>query len=240
MVKASPVSTTAKRRIGDGLSTCRIHPLIGVKPHTHTHTRARTHTHTHTQLNRFTALFPGPPGWGSARRNPLLDFMVQGKITEANTPTTRLGATPSGLITDPPPLSLHFTPDALLAATLPIYPGLGQAANMLACIPSGFRLLRRTPSLEIAPTTLAQTTRQTTKILCVVTCLHSRKRNIFHPMTVNFDLWPWPSSSTWICLRWTMTPNVKDHLVQVIVQTQTHTHTPDHCFTWTIKVEIWL
>jgi len=28
---------------------------------------------------RFTALFPGPPGWASARRE-LLDFMVQGKI----------------------------------------------------------------------------------------------------------------------------------------------------------------
>jgi len=29
--------------------------------------------------NRFTALFPGPSGWASARRE-LLDFMVQGKI----------------------------------------------------------------------------------------------------------------------------------------------------------------
>jgi len=29
--------------------------------------------------NRFTAVFPGPPGWASARRE-LLDFMVQGKI----------------------------------------------------------------------------------------------------------------------------------------------------------------
>jgi len=29
--------------------------------------------------NRFTALFPGPPGWASARRE-LLDFMVQMKI----------------------------------------------------------------------------------------------------------------------------------------------------------------
>jgi len=38
-------------------------------------------------------LFPGPPGWASARRE-LLDFMVQGK---ADTPTSRLGATPSGL-----------------------------------------------------------------------------------------------------------------------------------------------
>jgi len=30
--------------------------------------------------NRFTALFPGPPGWASARRE-LLDFMVQGKTS---------------------------------------------------------------------------------------------------------------------------------------------------------------
>ena len=29
--------------------------------------------------NRFTALFPGPPGWAGARRE-LLDFVVQGKI----------------------------------------------------------------------------------------------------------------------------------------------------------------
>jgi len=33
----------------------------------------------HHHHNRFTALFPGPPGWASARRE-LLDFMVQGKI----------------------------------------------------------------------------------------------------------------------------------------------------------------
>ena len=33
--------------------------------------------HTH---NRFMALFLGPPGWAGARRNLLLDFMVQGKI----------------------------------------------------------------------------------------------------------------------------------------------------------------
>jgi len=32
-------------------------------------------------------------------------------------------------ITSPP----FFMPDALPAATLPIYPGLGQAVNMLAC-----------------------------------------------------------------------------------------------------------
>ena len=38
-----------------------------------------THTHTH---NRFTALFLGLPGWAGARRNLLLDFVVQGKTTD--------------------------------------------------------------------------------------------------------------------------------------------------------------
>jgi len=71
-----------------------------------------------------------------SRRN-LLDFMVQGNIIEADTPTIRLGATLSGLISHPPPSSPIFTPDALPATTLPIYLGLGQAPNMLACIPSG-------------------------------------------------------------------------------------------------------
>jgi len=58
--------------------------------------------------------------------------MVQGEISEA-------GATPSRLpvISDPPPSSPIFIPDALPAATLPLHPGLGQAPNMLACIPSG-------------------------------------------------------------------------------------------------------
>ena len=87
--------------------------------------------------NHFTALFPGLPGWTGVRRNLLLDFMLQGGISEADTPTMRLGATTSGLISDPRPSSHIFAPDALPAVTLPIYPGLGQAPNMLACIPSG-------------------------------------------------------------------------------------------------------
>jgi len=69
--------------------------------------------------------------------NLLRDFMVQGEISEADTPTIQLGATLSGLISDPPRSSSIFTPDALPATTLPIYPGLEQAPNMLACIPSG-------------------------------------------------------------------------------------------------------
>jgi len=53
----------------------------------------------------------------------LLDFMVQEKITEADTPTVHTDTTPSGLPVPPPPSSPHFTQNALSAATLPIYPG---------------------------------------------------------------------------------------------------------------------
>jgi len=35
-------------------------------------------------------------------------LMVQGKITEVDTPTVQLGATPSELISEPPPSSPHF------------------------------------------------------------------------------------------------------------------------------------
>jgi len=37
--------------------------------------------------------------------NLLLDFMVQEEISEADTPTIRLNANPSGLISDQPPSS---------------------------------------------------------------------------------------------------------------------------------------
>jgi len=73
----------------------------------------------------------------------LLDFMEQGKITEAGTSTIRLGVTSSGRISDPPPSSPIFTPDALPAANLPLHPGLKQAPNMLACIPSGTNIMKQ-------------------------------------------------------------------------------------------------
>jgi len=62
---------------------------------------------------------------------------MQEKITEADTLTIWLRTTPSGLISDPPQHPPIFNPDALPAATLPLYPGLGQAPNMLACVPDG-------------------------------------------------------------------------------------------------------
>ena len=76
-----------------------------------------SHTHTHTHTQPYYGPFTGLPRWAVARRN-LLDFMVPGKITEAETPTIRQGATPSGLISDPGPSSclflrrIHFLPQA--------------------------------------------------------------------------------------------------------------------------------
>jgi len=67
----------------------------------------------------------------------LKDFMVQGKITEADALTIRLDATPSGLSVPPPPSSPIFMPSALSVATLAIYPGLGQAPNNAGCTPGG-------------------------------------------------------------------------------------------------------
>jgi len=97
------------------------------------------------------ALCPGLPGWTGTRRDihPLtleidfsgrwsviiLNIKRMGKITEASALTIQLDATPSGRPMPPPPHPPSFTPDALPAATLPIYPGLGQAPYMLYYIP---------------------------------------------------------------------------------------------------------
>jgi len=67
----------------------------------------------------------------------LKDFMVQGKITEADAHTIRLDATPSGLSVPPPPSSPILMPSALSVATLTIYPGLGQAPNNAGCTLGG-------------------------------------------------------------------------------------------------------
>jgi len=101
-------------------------------------------THSHTTVLR--PLFRDHPGEPVPQEEIFFwtKFMVQGKITEADTPTIRLRATPSRLISDPPPSPpLFFTPDVLPAATIPIYPGLRQAPNMLDCTPSGFVSINR-------------------------------------------------------------------------------------------------
>ena len=69
-------------------------------------------------------------------------FWCKMKITQADVPTIRidchLTATRSRLIGAPTSaIPTIFMPDTLPSTTLPIYPGLGQAPNMLACIHSG-------------------------------------------------------------------------------------------------------
>jgi len=75
-----------------------------------------THTHTHTH-NRFTALFPGPPGWASARRE-LLDFMAQRKINGGRHTDHPAGCQSIRTNQCPPTPSPHilYRPDALPAA----------------------------------------------------------------------------------------------------------------------------
>ena len=70
----------------------------------HTLTLAPPHHHL-----RFTALFPGPPGRAGARRE-LLTLWCKGRLTEADTPTIRLGATPSGLTSAHLHHLPHFSP----------------------------------------------------------------------------------------------------------------------------------
>jgi len=57
--------------------------------------------------NHFMALFPGPPGWASARRE-LLDFMVQGKINRGRHTDHPAGCHFLRTNQCPPPPSPHF------------------------------------------------------------------------------------------------------------------------------------
>jgi len=65
-------------------------------------------------------------------------FWSKMKIKQADAPTIWMDCHPSRLIGAPTSaIPTIFTQNALPYTTLPIYPGLGQAPNMLACIPSG-------------------------------------------------------------------------------------------------------
>ena len=84
--------------------------------------------------------FSGTTRVSRCQKKSLLDFVVQGEISEADTLTIRLGATPSLLISDRPPSFPYFYAGCPSCTTLRIYTDLGQAPNMLACIPSGLVL----------------------------------------------------------------------------------------------------
>ena len=67
-------------------------------------------THTHAHHNHFTALFPGHPGEPVPEEN-FWTLWCKGRLTEADRPTIRLGATPSGLTS----AHLHHPPIFLQA-----------------------------------------------------------------------------------------------------------------------------
>jgi len=83
-----------------------------------------TTEHTHIP---FMALFQDYSGEPVPEDIFFWTFIVQGKITEADTPTSRLGAIPSGLRSDPPPSSPHFYAGYpfFRCATLPTLSWLG-------------------------------------------------------------------------------------------------------------------
>jgi len=85
-----------------------------------------SNTHTH---NHFTALWTlSGTTWVSWYQkvtfHHLLDFLMQHRQTHQQSRWTAISAIPT-----------IFMTDAQLGKTLPIYPGMGQAPNMLACIP---------------------------------------------------------------------------------------------------------
>jgi len=86
-------------------------------------------THTHTLSWPFVRDYFGGP----VPEDTILDFILRGmgKTIKSRMPMIRLHATPSGPSMPHLHLRRRFTPDALPAATLPIYHGLGQAPNML-------------------------------------------------------------------------------------------------------------
>jgi len=66
--------------------------------------------------NGFMVLFPGPPGEPVPEEN-FWTLWCKGRLTEADTPTIRVGATPSGLITAHSTIPhMFYRPDALSAA----------------------------------------------------------------------------------------------------------------------------
>ena len=73
----------------------------------------RTHTHTHTHTHK---LFLGPPGWELVSEENFWTLWCKGILTEADTQTIRLGATPSGLSSAHRNHPIFYRPDALPAS----------------------------------------------------------------------------------------------------------------------------
>ena len=92
--------------------------------------------------NRFMALFLGPPGWAGARIEG-----CKGRLTEADTLTILLGATPSGLTS----AHLHHPP-FFLQAGCPSCRPTNKSANrvdfFLVCLWWFFCILPSSPSID--------------------------------------------------------------------------------------------
>jgi len=78
------------------------YPRLHILPCTSMYELLTTHHHI-----RFTALFPGPPGWAGARRE-LLDFMVQGEIHRCRHTNPPAGRHSIRTNQCPPPPSPHI------------------------------------------------------------------------------------------------------------------------------------
>ena len=103
----------------------------------------RHHTHAHTQPF-YNLPYPGEPvseeaftySYGDTRH--LLGFMVQGEDKRGRHTNNPAGHHPMWTTSATTSIiPTIFTLDALPVATLPIYPGLGQAPSMLGEIPGG-------------------------------------------------------------------------------------------------------
>jgi len=96
--------------------------------------KSRTHTQPFYSSLDFVRDNPGELVPEGTFRH-ILDFLLQNEDnTGRHTPTIQMDCHPSRLIGAPiSAIPIIFTPDALLGTTLPIYHGLEQALNMLAC-----------------------------------------------------------------------------------------------------------
>jgi len=112
---SQPVTNTASVIVTDTLVVLIIVIIIIIR---------HNHYTTHHHHNHFTALFPGPSGSAGARRKLLLDFMVLGRINRGRH-TDNPGRCHS-IRTNQQSTSINHS-NFYAVATLPVYPGMGQA-----------------------------------------------------------------------------------------------------------------
>jgi len=104
-----------------------------------------THIHTHSHCMALSTL-SGTTWVSRQQKVHFAIFWSKMKIIQADAPTIRMDCHSSRLTGAPTSAIPNiFMQDALPYTTLPIYPGLGQAPYMLACILGGLVVLSFTP-----------------------------------------------------------------------------------------------